>query len=277
MKTWIFQGNPDKFDIDEYLRRTRKIYWSVKHKKHQNEMSRGDLVYLWRSKGSNNATSGIIASGQLVEECKPRDQVNDPIDLYDSLWQDDNVEASEIKAGILVSEMRLTPEDGMLKSQDLQKDPDLSRMQILTAHVGTNFSLNQKQSDRINEYWAANTQNLEDIEDKFFSTAEGRTTLRMHKVRERNPRLRNIAIKRFVQVHGKLFCEICNFSFAETYGELGQGFIEVHHIKPISAYNDNDVTRIKDLKIVCSNCHRMIHRGDPEQTFYALKKLFLDK
>ena len=277
MKSWIFQGNPDKFDIDEYLSKSQKIYWSVTHRKHQNELSIGDLIYLWRAKGSKGAISGIVACGHLVEECKPRDQVNDPIDLYDSLWQEDNVEASEIKAGILVSEIRLTPKDGMLRAQDLKQDLDLARMQIPTAHVGTNFLLNKKQSERIKEYWDANTQIFVDIDDEFVSTAEGRTTLRMHKVRERNPRLRNKAFEKFLQTHNKLFCEVCNFSFVDTYGEIGQGFIEVHHIKPISEYSEEDTTQINDLKIVCSNCHRMIHRGDPDKTFYDLKELFNNK
>jgi predicted RNA-binding protein with PUA-like domain len=128
MNTWIFQGNPDRFDIDKYLSQSQKIYWTVTHRKHQNELALGDLIYLWRAKGSNNAISGIIAYGRVVEECKPRDQVNDPIDLYDNLWQENNIEASEIKAGILISKIRLTPKKGMLRSTDLHKDPLLSEM-----------------------------------------------------------------------------------------------------------------------------------------------------
>jgi hypothetical protein len=29
MNCWIFQGSPDHFDVDQYLRRTRNVYWSV--------------------------------------------------------------------------------------------------------------------------------------------------------------------------------------------------------------------------------------------------------
>jgi len=277
MNTWIFQGNPDKFDIDDYLSQSRKIYWSVTHRKHQNELSIGDLIYLWRAKGSHNAISGIIACGQLVEECKPFDQVNDPLDLYYNSWQEDNNEASEIKAGVLVHEKRLTPEEGMLRSQDLQNDPVLSKMRILTVHVGSNFLLSNQQSERIKDFWTASNQHVKDIDEEFVSNAEGKITLRMHKVRERDPKLRGKAIEQFVKTHNKLFCEVCNFSFVDTYGEIGQGFIEVHHLKPISTYSDGEVTQIDDMKLVCSNCHRMIHRGDPEENFHALKELFLDK
>ena len=56
-------------------------------------------------------------------------------------------------------------------------------------------------------------------------------------------------------------CSICGMNFEEVYGELGRGFIEVHHIKKISTYEDkHNIDPIKDLRPVCSNCHSIIHR-----------------
>ena len=50
-------------------------------------------------------------------------------------------------------------------------------------------------------------------------------------------------------------------SFEEVYGEVGRGFIEVHHIVPISERGgDYIVDPIRDLIPLCSNCHAMIHR-----------------
>ena len=55
-------------------------------------------------------------------------------------------------------------------------------------------------------------------------------------------------------------CKICSFSFGNTYGEYGEGFIHVHHIVPISemggSYSLNPAT---DLIPVCTNCHSMLH------------------
>tara|TARA_B100000949_G_C14090247_1_gene369680 strand:- start:70 stop:297 length:228 start_codon:yes stop_codon:yes gene_type:complete len=51
------------------------------------------------------------------------------------------------------------------------------------------------------------------------------------------------------------------FSFSEVYGEHGTGFIEVHHKVPVSTLGDD--TRVdpkQDIAVVCSDCHRMIHR-----------------
>ena len=87
MNTWIFQGNPDKFNVDEYLIQTKDIYWSVTHLKHQKQIKIGDQVYRWRAKGSSNSTSGIVAFGVVNEECKPKNEVKNKLILYDELWQ----------------------------------------------------------------------------------------------------------------------------------------------------------------------------------------------
>ena len=73
---------------------------------------------------------------------------------------------------------------------------------------------------------------------------------------ERNPKLRNKAIK----IHGTT-CMACGFDFGKTYGASGEGYIEVHHIIPLSDSGEEvEVNPITDLIVVCSNCHRMIHR-----------------
>ena len=54
---------------------------------------------------------------------------------------------------------------------------------------------------------------------------------------------------------------ICGFDFGEVYGDLGKGFIEVHHIKPLASQNEElRINPDKDLICVCANCHRMLHR-----------------
>jgi putative restriction endonuclease len=73
-----------------------------------------------------------------------------------------------------------------------------------------------------------------------------------------------LAKQRFRERHaGQLFCEVCGFDYAARYGELGDGFIEAHHRVPWSELNENTLTRIVDLAMVCANCHRMLHRRTP--------------
>jgi 5-methylcytosine-specific restriction endonuclease McrA len=275
MNTWIFQGNPDKFNIDEYLIKTKDIYWSVTQPKHQNEIKVGDLVYIWRAKGSNNAISGIVAFGVVNEESKPREEVKNKLVLYDELWKEDFSEASQIKAGIKLKEIRLSPAEGMITSEVFAQDPTLSQSQLIKTRVGSNFLLNDTQSLLVEQYWNGLNPNLYEEDEEQIKSKEGRISLRVHKVRERDPKIKKKAIEIFIKQNGSIFCEVCNFSFEEKYGLLGKGFIEVHHLKPISEYDENEFTSIDNLKLVCSNCHRMIHRGDSSELFFQLQeKLF---
>lgn len=275
MNTWIFQGNPDKFNIDEYLTKTKDIYWSVTQPKYQNEIKVGDLVYIWRAKGSNNAISGIVAFGVVNEESKPKEEVKNKLVLYDELWNEDFSEASQIKVGIKLKEIRLSPDEGMITSEVFTQDPTLSQSQIIKTRVGSNFLLNETQSLLVEQYWSGLNPNIYDDDEEQIKSKEGRISLRVHKVRERDPKIKKKAIEIFIKQNGSIYCEVCNFSFEEKYGDLGKGFIEVHHLKPISEYDENEITFIENLKLVCSNCHRMIHRGDSLDLFFKLKeKLF---
>jgi 5-methylcytosine-specific restriction protein A len=50
---------------------------------------------------------------------------------------------------------------------------------------------------------------------------------------ERNPKLRAAAIL----IHGTE-CMVCGFDFEKVYGECGAGFIEVHHMLPVSSLKE---------------------------------------
>jgi 5-methylcytosine-specific restriction protein A len=91
---------------------------------------------------------------------------------------------------------------------------------------------------------------------------EGRVLYRLHRTIERNRDLVGI-VKRKAESAGALSCLACGFDFLERYGELGRGFIECHHAVPISEYGFSKTTRPADLALVCSNCHRMLHRRRP--------------
>ena len=56
-------------------------------------------------------------------------------------------------------------------------------------------------------------------------------------------------------------CTICSKNFFEEYGEIGNGFIHVHHKLPLSEVGvEYEVDPIKDLIPICPNCHSMLHR-----------------
>jgi len=72
----------------------------------------------------------------------------------------------------------------------------------------------------------------------------------------------------------RLTCEVCDFNFAKDYGPLGEGFAECHHRVPMSELREEYRLRLKDLAIVCANCHRMLHRR-PWRTIPQLREIVL--
>lgn len=73
---------------------------------------------------------------------------------------------------------------------------------------------------------------------------------------ERKSKCRQQAIR----IHG-CKCVLCGFDFQLVYGDLGVGYIEVHHKKPLYSLEEEvEVNPETDLAPVCSNCHRMLHR-----------------
>lgn len=73
---------------------------------------------------------------------------------------------------------------------------------------------------------------------------------------ERKRESRDQALK----IHGYT-CMVCDFNFKQFYGNVGEGYIHVHHLKPLSSNNEEVVVNPKtDLAVVCPNCHAMIHR-----------------
>ncbi len=64
-------------------------------------------------------------------------------------------------------------------------------------------------------------------------------------------------------------CVVCGFNFFVTYGDRGQDFAECHHLLPFSVLRGRRISTLDEAVTVCSNCHRMLHRGNrvlsPEQ------------
>lgn len=79
--------------------------------------------------------------------------------------------------------------------------------------------------------------------------------------------------KRFRAEHGRLYCQACGFDFAEVYGERGDDYIECHHVKPVVELRPGDRTRLRDLVLLCANCHRMVHAKRPWLTVGQLGRL----
>jgi len=72
---------------------------------------------------------------------------------------------------------------------------------------------------------------------------------------ERDPEVRKQAI-----TFQGLTCKVCKFNFEEFYGEIGKGYIEVHHLLPFPEAGERVTNPESDVAVLCANCHRMVHR-----------------
>ena len=95
------------------------------------------------------------------------------------------------------------------------------------------------------------------------SVSEGERRLISHLKRERKRAVVEAKKAAVLSSTGGLSCEVCGFDFSATYGSLGEGFCEVHHLSPLSTSDESVTTTLADLAVLCSNCHRIIHRSDP--------------
>ncbi len=114
---------------------------------------------------------------------------------------------------------------------------------------------------------------LEEAGYEVAEAPEGRVLTRTHQYRERNPKIIEAKKAKVFDETGALLCEACKFDFDRVYGSRGTGFIECHHTLPVSKLDPGHRTKLDDLALVCSNCHRMIHRKAPWLSLAELKSI----
>jgi 5-methylcytosine-specific restriction protein A len=121
----------------------------------------------------------------------------------------------------------------------------------------------------LDRLWRARTGDTVDREpsaelaDGEYAAFEGRARRQFVLHRRREQRLRAAKVQRFLAEHaGRLYCEVpgCGFDFGRAYGALGDGYAQVHHLRPLARGAERR-TSFADLAVVCANCHAMIHRG----------------
>jgi predicted HNH restriction endonuclease len=134
---------------------------------------------------------------------------------------------------------------------------------ILTKKIDTEtmLSINDTQS------YIAEEKNFSDAMSEKTSNGfekkhpEGAEKKYIQTIKERSPKLREDAIKKYGTI-----CMVCEFNFDTTYGnDIADNYIEVHHKKLLSETIGEVETDLNDVIVVCSNCHRIIHRkkGNP--------------
>ncbi len=129
------------------------------------------------------------------------------------------------------------------------------------------------------KYWKLNLQG-KDFSNNTSSNdgfPEGKLVERKHKSRERNSKLITEVKSDFLKKYKRLYCTVCDFDFERNYGKRGREFIEAHHTIPVSDMVAGQETKKEDIALVCSNCHRILHRTRPWLSMKKLKKILTNK
>lgn len=89
---------------------------------------------------------------------------------------------------------------------------------------------------------------------------EGTIITRVHQRRERDSRLRKKLLRKRKDSTG-LSCDLCSCDAKNLPASLQDAMFEAHHVKPLSTYTEGVATALKDVSLLCANCHRLIHRA----------------
>jgi 5-methylcytosine-specific restriction enzyme A len=171
--------------------------------------------------------------------------------------------------------------DTILESTKLLPYKDLEKGVLKKMHWSSNASgitINQEIAKKLEDVWAkflgrlkVSRENIfpEEAETEYTSKEGAKKTITVN-CYERDKQAREICINRF-----KPICSVCNFDFEKIYGEIGKGFIHVHHLKSLSEIGQEyTLNAIEDLRPVCPNCHAMLHKKKPKAyTIEELKRI----
>jgi len=258
MKTYLLTWNPKRWDKWDELAveanksasgRSIKGSWSC----HANakKIQKNDRVFLIRL---GKEPKGIMAAGwvtsapKLDEHWDPQKAIAGHMTYYPRCdWErllnpfvDAPLPLSKLERGKLAG-MHWTPE-----APGIQIPPTIADLLEKTwaKHLGTSSLGNVYVDEEITGF-------------------EGGERLAFIRHRKREQRLRNAKLQQAQKNGGRLVCEVrgCGFDFEKFYGELGENYCQVHHLKPLSDRTTPVLTKLDDLAVVCANCHAMIHRG----------------
>ncbi|WP_413299733.1 EVE domain-containing protein [Bacillus sp. 1P10SD] len=279
--TWIFQGNPDDFKIDQYISENNEIWWSLNQQHFLDQISEGDLVYIWRSDGKKRGTGGIIARGTVSGA--PSLEIT-----QSTFWIKKPKDNDKYCISIIIENHLV---DGhFIRRTELKEHPQLNELLILRMANNTNYLVKEEHAKLLHKLWEKYTKlhikqmrrnDLKDTVrndleadkaqfDSYYKDGEMKSYYGNRYERKAKNRLRAI------EIHGTT-CTVCGFNFEEVYGEHGKDFIEIHHKHPLSTLEVAiEIDPRTDLVPVCSNCHRMLHR-DREHVLSIEELKFLVK
>jgi hypothetical protein len=280
---WIFQGNPDQFDIDGFLADGEEVEWAVRQKHYASMMKVGQIVFLWKAAGKLKEHSGIVAVSEIVIE--PREVDEDS--SAKKFWRTDQPIGPLLRVRLKLRNRFLG--ENILAATSIAESESLNDLPIFALRTSTNYPLKRSHYEaliqltggggsqialsekELAELFAPESdpekldqkvrriKSLRDLPRPDGAINPLRTTRSVELI-ERNP-----VVKAWVLREANGVCQLC-----EQVGPFkdsdGQPFLEVHHIKPLAESGEDSV---RNAVALCPNCHRRCHYGCDRQEIAA--------
>ena len=103
---------------------------------------------------------------------------------------------------------------------------------------------------------------------------EGQLRARTVEYRSRSQLLRAKAVEFYTRC-GSIACQACRFEFEQAYGAIGEGYIQIHHLRPVSFLSGEPMNlqrALRNVRPLCANCHQMVHTRTPPLPIDTLRK-----
>lgn len=147
MTTWIFQANPDHYDIDGVLAAgVPELHFTVTRQ--AQEMRAGDQVFIWRAQGQEKHESGVIAETTMMAE----PVMSTDVPESQQYWTDPT-RAAQPKLRVPLRVNRVANKDQTIRKDWLIADPVLRDLTILKTANSTNFKVPGEQAMRLIHLW----------------------------------------------------------------------------------------------------------------------------
>jgi hypothetical protein len=257
MRYWLVRGKPRENGDFGFIKPGNRYPWRTKRP--PRDWRPGDRLFFWAS----SPRLEVIALGEFAGETgelTPEGEV-----LYNVAYL-----TSVLPRPLMQAELRADP---ALKDAIFLKPGFASSVVRLTETEGPHlYRLVLAENRSIERVWPDLEETSVALPDVDESALEGDKRLAQHFRRERNRAIVRAKKNAVVAATGQLACEACDFDFKGRYGKFGEGFCEVHHRQPLGATEGRRTTSLKDLAIVCSNCHRILHKTGCSVGVEALRK-----
>lgn len=129
-RAWIFQSNPDIFDVVAAARGLRELTWLVR--RHAADIHVGDSVYLWES----GPSAGIVATAEVIAKVVNREE--DPASAP-FMRKAETLTGPQPRALLRITRVL----DETLSKTRLVEDPTFADLSFLKAPMGTNFAITE--------------------------------------------------------------------------------------------------------------------------------------